>query len=64
MIYLGILSDGSPLRLIPEGLVHETGTKCVLGNGVVVNPKLLLTDLANLRANNIDYEDRLLISQR
>lgn len=40
--FIGILPDGSALRLIPEGLVHETGTKCIIGNGVVVDPKLLL----------------------
>ena len=61
---LGFLPDGSYLNLIPVGLKHETGTKCILGNGVVVDPKLLLADFNNLQANNIDYEDRLLISQR
>ena len=60
----GLLPDGSPLWLIPEGLVHEAPTKCILGNGVVVDPKLLLADFANLEKNNIDYTDRLLISQR
>ena len=50
------------LKLIPEGLVHESPIKCVLGNGVVIDPKLLLNDLENLKSNNIDYKDRLLIS--
>lgn len=59
-----ILPNGSPLWLIPEGLVHETGIKCILGNGVSINPHLLLEDLSNLDSNGIDYADRLLISQR
>ena len=61
---LGVLPDGKTLNLIPEGMVHETGVKCILGNGVVVNPKLLLEDFESLKANNIDYNERLLISQR
>lgn len=60
----GELPDGSGLRLIPEGLAHEAPTKCILGNGVVINPLVLLTDFDNLKANGIDYKDRLLISQR
>lgn len=30
----------------------------------MVDPKLLLQDFANLEENNIDYKDRMLISQR
>ena len=62
LISPGILPDGSGLRLIPEGMVHETGTKCILGNGVIVEPSVLLEDFKNLEKNNIDYKDRLLIS--
>ena len=43
-------------------MVHETGTKCILGNGVIVEPSVLLEDFKNLEKNNIDYKDRLLIS--
>ena len=59
---LGELPDGKELRLIPEGLTHEAPIKCVLGNGVVVDPNLLLHDFTNLTANGLDYKDRLLIS--
>ena len=60
----GLLPDGKPLLLVPEGLSHEGATKCILGNGVVVDPKVLLSDLDNLDANGIEYADRLLISPR
>jgi adenylosuccinate synthase len=60
--FIGILPDGKTLNLIPEGMVHETGVKCILGNGVVVNPKLLLEDFNSLKTNNIDFKERLLIS--
>lgn len=63
-MYLGVLPDGKELSLIPEGMAHETGVKCILGNGVVVNPNLLLEDFKSLKANNIDFSDRLMISQR
>mmetsp|Transcript_2392 Transcript_2392/g.3043 ORF Transcript_2392/g.3043 Transcript_2392/m.3043 type:complete len:96 (+) Transcript_2392:36-323(+) len=33
-----VLKDGSQLWLLPEGLTNETGIKCILGNGVVVDP--------------------------
>ena len=59
---IGVLPNGQELKLIPEGLVHESPIKCVLGNGVVIDPKLLLSDLENLKSNSIDYKDRLLIS--
>ena len=61
---LVFLPNGSQLNMIPTGLTHETKTKCILGNGVVLDPKLLLEDFVNLHANGIDYEDRMLISQR
>ena len=56
--------NGRELKLIPEGLAHEAPTKCILGNGVVIDPKLLLHDFESLTSNSIDYKDRLLISNR
>ena len=59
-----MLPDGKQLWLIPEGIQNETGLQCILGNGVVIDPHLLLDDLDNLDSNGIDYADRILISQR
>jgi len=40
-------------HLIPSGILNP-GTKAVLGNGVVMNPKVLIGELENLKANNVD----------
>ncbi len=37
------------LHLIPSGILHE-GTICCIGNGVVVDPGVLLEEIAGLRA--------------
>ena len=37
------------LHLIPSGILHE-GTTCCIGNGVVVDPGVLLEEIAGLRA--------------
>lgn len=49
-------------RLVPSGILHP-GVTCVIGNGVVVDPKALLIELDQLRALNIDIS-RLYISDR
>lgn len=41
------------LHLVPSGILYP-GTLCVLGNGVVVNPGVLLDELAGLRRRGID----------
>jgi adenylosuccinate synthase len=51
------------LHLIPSGILHE-GMLCVLGNGMVVAPDALLTELGRLREGGIDEEGRLFISNR
>jgi adenylosuccinate synthase len=40
-------------HLIPSGILYP-GKTCVIGNGVVVDPKVLLTELDGLRARGID----------
>ena len=50
------------LHLIPSGMLRE-GVKCVIGNGVVIDPKSLLDEIQLLKDNNIEIGDRLLISQ-
>lgn len=49
-------------RLVPSGMLHP-GVKCVIGNGVVVDPKALIAELDQLRALDLDIS-RLYISDR
>ena len=45
-------SDLFKLHLIPSGAIHP-GTQCVLGNGVVIDPIVLLEELAGLRQRGV-----------
>jgi adenylosuccinate synthase len=49
------------LRLIPSGILHPQ-VICYVGNGVVLSPAALLTEIDELQANGIDVESRLKIS--
>lgn len=49
------------LRLIPSGIMHEHVT-CYIGNGVVLSPEALLTEIAELEAAGLDVRSRLQIS--
>jgi adenylosuccinate synthase len=52
------------LHLVPSGVLHR-GKVCVIGNGVVVDPIVLLEEVDALRARGFLGEDReLLISER
>ncbi|UJR80937.1 adenylosuccinate synthase [Sandaracinus amylolyticus] len=51
------------LRLIPSGALHAKA-KCVLGPGVVIDPEVLVQEIATLRARGLFGEGRLLISDR
>src|SRR4029079_2096123 len=51
------------LHLIPSGILHD-GVLCVIGNGVVVDPQALFTEIEELAALGIDVGDRLLISDK
>ena len=51
------------LRLIPSGALHARAT-CVLGPGVVVDPEVLVQEIATLRARGLLQDGRLLISDR
>jgi adenylosuccinate synthase len=50
-----IVRDGQTwkLHLIPSGILHRD-TLCVIGNGVVVDPKVLTDELDELRRRRID----------
>src|SRR3954463_5250779 len=51
------------LRLIPSGILHP-GVICVIGNGVVVDPKALLTEVDELVAAGIDVGSRIVVSDK
>lgn len=53
--------DSFVLHLIPSGILHK-GKICVIGNGVVVDPKALLEEIATLESKGIKIGTRLLIS--
>ena len=50
-----IVRDGEKfaLHLIPSGILHP-GKRCVIGNGVVIDPKVLTGEIDGLRARGID----------
>jgi adenylosuccinate synthase len=51
------------LHLIPSGVLYPN-TRCLLGNGVVVDPWTLSEEMHNLRARGIDLDGRLGLSKR
>ena len=51
------------LHLLPSGILHA-GVRCVIGNGVVVDPDALFAEIDHLATQGIDVGDRLLISDR
>ena len=50
------------LHLIPSGILHE-GKTCIIGNGVVVDPAVLLDEMKQLNERGISTE-RLFVSDR
>lgn len=51
------------LHLIPSGILHP-GKKCVIGNGVVLSPKVFLDEVDSLRDRGVNIGDNLAISDR
>ncbi len=49
------------LRLIPSGILHE-GVQCLIGNGVVVSPEALMTEIQELELRGTPVIERLRIS--
>jgi len=47
-------------HLIPSGILHK-GVKCLIGNGVVIDPQSLLQEIENLKKKNIEIDDNLYI---
>src|SRR5665811_714371 len=46
-------SEEWKLHLIPSGILYP-GKRCVIGNGVVIDPKVLIEELDALRARRVD----------
>jgi adenylosuccinate synthase len=47
-------------HLIPSGILHEE-VRCLIGNGVVVDPESLLQEIESLKKRNIEIDDNLFI---
>ncbi len=50
------------LRLIPSGILHSN-VKCYIGNGVVLSPRALIDEIAELEKAGLDVVSRLRISE-
>jgi adenylosuccinate synthase len=59
-----VVADGISyaLHLVPSGILHK-GTKCIIGNGVVIDPGELLVEIESLKKRGVNA-DNLLISDR
>jgi len=52
------------LHLIPSGILHD-GKICIIGNGVVIDPKILIEEIDRLKARSLlPANTRLYISER
>ncbi len=51
------------LHTVPSGIFRE-GQINLIGNGVVIDPITLHKEILKLESANIDYQDRLLVSQK
>jgi adenylosuccinate synthase len=50
------------LQLVPSGVMRD-GVACYIGNGVVVDPAHLLSEMARIEALGIDVRSRLFLSE-
>ena len=51
------------LHQIPSGILHE-GTRCLIGNGVVLDPETMLREMEELAARGVSIDGRFRISDR
>src|SRR3954447_27003497 len=56
-------NDKLIVRLIPSGILRPT-TTCVLGQGMVIDPGVLVSELDELERRGIVTENRLFVSDR
>lgn len=59
---LVIRGKKTALQLIPSGVMRD-GVACYIGNGVVVDPSHLLSEIERLEAAGLDVRSRLFISE-
>lgn len=59
---LVIDGEKTVLHLIPSGILRENVT-CVIGNGVVLSPEALMTEMKMLEDRGIPVKERLVISE-
>jgi len=59
---LVIAGRKTALQLVPSGVMRE-GVPCYIGNGVVVDPTHLLSEIERLEALGIDVRSRLFLSE-
>lgn len=59
---LKINGEQTVLRLIPSGMLRPN-VMCYIGNGVVLAPDALLSEIQELEARNVNVRERLRISQ-
>jgi len=51
-------------HIIPSGILYEDKT-CMIGNGVIIDPAVLLKEIETLREKGLDiFPDRLMISEK
>jgi adenylosuccinate synthase len=55
--------DTFVLHQIPSGILHA-GVRCAIGNGVVLDPETLFTEIEQLVRDGVDVEGRLYVSER
>src|SRR5687768_16718670 len=51
------------LHQVPSGIL-QPGVRCAIGNGVVLDPETLFTEIDELVADGVDVEGRLYVSDR
>ncbi|MCK5286738.1 MAG: adenylosuccinate synthetase, partial [Thermodesulfovibrionia bacterium] len=50
------------LHLIPSGILHR-GKTCIIGNGVVIDPKALIKEMNELKRRGVHIDKNLFISE-
>ena len=50
------------LHLVPSGVLHG-GKQCIIGNGVVLDPKVLLEEIDTLRGKGVHIDGNLFVSE-
>ncbi len=60
-----LVIDGAQLvtHLIPSGVLHP-GTRCILGDGMVIDPRTLLDEIASCKQRGLLAGDELMVSER